>query len=277
MAKQNTILIPGDLVFKLYDTHGFQEDIIDRIAKLNKLEIDRKGFWKLLQEHKSRHKTAFKEQTSKKGIMFDRAIESLVKNGVTKTDDQPKYNYTFKDNEVHFEQLNTNLVAILNEDGEWVDFSEPCENKLYYLVTESTNFFCEEGGQIADTGTIIFNENIKLKVDSVFKIRDYVFHKGYFSIKKTYDSVYVKNNRKVLLEIDSEKRLNIMRNHTAIHLLNLAIRKVLPNSVVCQIGSSVTDKGLCLNLSVYGEKISHNAILKAQELMRYVSFMNKNK
>ncbi|XP_026498927.2 alanine--tRNA ligase, mitochondrial [Vanessa tameamea] len=267
MSKIKSTVIPGEVVFKLYDTHGFQEDIIERIAKLNNLEIDKKGFWKLLSNHKARHKTAFKEQSSSKGIMFDKAIQLLNENGIKKTNDQPKYDFKDLDDEISFDPLKSKLVAILDEDGEWLDFSEPSESKPYYIVTESTNFFCEEGGQVADDGLVDFNENVRFKVDSVFKIRDIVFHKGHFVLSKDSD-VYVKRGNTVVLEVNADRRRDIMINHTAIHLLNAAIRKVLPNSVICQTGSNVTDKGFTLNLSVYGEKLSQKVVLEAQELIR---------
>ncbi|XP_072929683.1 alanine--tRNA ligase, mitochondrial [Epargyreus clarus] len=267
MANQNSTVIPGELVFKLYDTHGFQEDIIQRIAALNHMTIDRKRFWQLLGDHKARHKTAFKEQTATKGLLFDKAVENLVNLGIKSTNDKHKYDYTINNNKLIFKPLQTKLVAILNEDAEWIDFSEPAEHKPYYLVTESTNFYCEEGGQAADSGIIKIKDNFIFKVDSVFKIRDFVFHKGHFSSNKRVDS-YVNRESEVMLVVDGDRRLNIMRNHTAVHLLNAAVRKVLAGSVICQVGSSVTDKGLSLNLSVYGEKLSEKAILEVQDLVR---------
>ncbi|XP_045776343.1 alanine--tRNA ligase, mitochondrial [Maniola jurtina] len=274
MAKLKSKIIPGELVFKLYDTHGFQEDTIQRVARLNNFEIDKKGFWKLLSDHKMRHKTAFKEQTSKKGMLFDKAIEKLHENGIKKTDDSPKYNLEQSKNQITFKPLETKLVALLNEDCEWIDFSEPSENRPYYLVTESTNFYCEEGGQISDEGLAYFSEDIGFKVESVFKIRDIIFHKGYFVMNKNNDenmsemSLYVNRGQEVTLEIDGVRRLNVMRNHSGVHLLNAAIRKVLRHSVICQVGSSVTDKGLSLSLSVYGEKLSQKVVLEAQEMIR---------
>ncbi|CAF4867173.1 unnamed protein product [Pieris macdunnoughi] len=265
MKTHNSNTIPGELVFKLYDTHGFQEDIIERIATLNNFEIDKKGFWKLLSQHKARHKTSFKEQTPTKGALFDQALQTIVKNGVNGTDDSPKYKYTI-DNKLTFPPLKTKVLAILNENAEWVDFLDPCENRPYYIVTESTNFYTEAGGQKADTGIIKFSEHVKLIVDSVFKIRNFVIHKGFFKLHS--DSRYVNNYSDVTVIIDSERRLNLMRNHSGVHLLNAGIRKVLPNSIVCQIGSSVSDAGLSLSLVVYGEKLSQKVILAAQELIR---------
>ncbi|KAJ0173469.1 hypothetical protein K1T71_010618 [Dendrolimus kikuchii] len=267
MSKQKSSLMPGELVFKLYDTHGFQEDVIQRIADLNRYTIDKEGFWKLLSKHRQRHKTSFKEQTANRGSLFNKTIDNLIKGGVKRTNDDFKYNYSVIDNRIVFENLNSKLIAILNEDCECLDFLEVCENRPYYLVTESTSFYCEEGGQISDTGIIQLNKNVMLKVDSVFKIRDFVFHKGYFQVNGE-ENIYVKCDSDVTLIIDNEKRLNLMKNHSAVHLLNAAIRKVLPNSVVCQIGSSVTDRGLSLNLSVYGEKLSQKVLLDAQDLIR---------
>lgn len=267
MSKQNTKKLPGDLVFKLYDTHGFQEDIIQRIATLNRLEIDREGFWRLLAEHKARHKTALKEQSSNKGLLFDKCIERLIENQLKSTNDQPKYDYVHKNNKITFNRLKTQIVAILNPDLEWLDFVQPTENRTFYIVTKDTNFYCEEGGQVADTGIITINKDITFNIETAFKIRDFVFHKGMFSVVPLSESA-VNNKNNVTLAINEERRLNTMKNHTAVHLLNAAIRKVLPNSVVCQIGSSVTDKGLYLNLSVYGEKLSQKVILDAQEVVR---------
>ncbi|KAL4713076.1 hypothetical protein ACJJTC_001130 [Scirpophaga incertulas] len=266
-SKNKFKTIPGELVFKLYDTYGFQEDLIERIACLNNLEIDKRGFWKFLSEHKRRHKTSFKEQASTRGLLFDQTIEKLIKMGLRSTNDQHKYDYESKGDQIRFQTLKTRLAAILNEDCEWIDCLEPCENRLYYLVTEDTNFYCEEGGQMSDSGVIRFNDKLSFNVDSVFKIRDFVFHKGSFRIDNNYEN-YINSRCDVSLVLDVEKRLNVMRNHTGVHLVNAAIRQVLPNSVVCPTGSGATSKGLYLNLSVYGEKLSQKVILDTQELIR---------
>lgn len=267
MSKQNTNTLPGDLIFKLYDTHGFQEDVIQRIATLNQLNIDRQGFWQLLAEHKARHKTALKEQSSDKGLLFDKCIERLIENRLKSTNEQPKYDYVLENNKPIFKPLKTQIVAILNSDLEWLDFLQPIEKRTYYIVTKDTNFYCEEGGQIADTGVVNINKDVTFNIETAFRIRDFVFHKGVFSVVPFCESA-VSNKDHITLAINEERRLNIMKNHTAVHLLNAAIRKTLPNSVVCQIGSSVTDKGLYLNLSVYGERLSQKVVLDAQELVR---------
>lgn len=269
MSKQDSTVIPGDLVFKLYDTHGFQEDVIDRIAELNNLTIDKHGFWKLLSKHKTRHKTSFKERGAHKGHLFDEAVKTLIKNGYNSTNDLFKYDYKAIGKNVEFKTLKTKLIAILNEECVWIDFLEACDNRPYYLVTKDTNFYCEEGGQAADEGMIYVNDNVALQVDSVFKIQGFVFHKGFFAVGGERG---VKNflncDSEVELEIDEERRLRLMRNHTGVHLLNAAVRKVLPKSVVCPVGSSVTEKGLSLNLSVYGEKLSQNVMLDVLNLIR---------
>lgn len=266
MAKQKSTEIPGELVFKLYDTHGFQENIINRIAQLNNLTIDNTGFWKLLAKHKTRHKTAAKEQDKSKGLMFEEAIKTLKKNGHNSTNDQPKYDYTYNGKDIEFKPLKTKIIGILNEDCVWIDYLEACEKRPYYIVTKDTNFYCEEGGQAADDGMIFINENVALDVRSVFKIQDFVFHKGYFSVAGSRTCIQC--DMEVELEIDEEKRLKLMQNHTGVHLLNAAVRQVLPNSAVCPTGSSVTDKGLSLNLSVYGEKLSQDVMLDVQNLIR---------
>ncbi|GBP24417.1 Alanine--tRNA ligase, mitochondrial [Eumeta japonica] len=157
ITQNKSTMMPADVIFKLYDTHGFPEHIIERIAELNNLTMDKGGFQNLLMQHKSRHKTAFKEQT-----------------------------------------------------------------------------------------------------DGVFE---------------TLDSDVMLNDL-VSLKIDSERRLKIMRNHTGIHLLNAAIRKVLSDSVVCQMGSNVSDKGMLLYLSLYGKKISHEIVMETQNLASKIITMD---
>lgn len=267
MSKEKSTIIPGQLVFKLYDTHGFQEDIIHRIADLNNMTIDKKGFVQLLSKHKTRHKTAYKEQADNKAKLFAQAIIDFKKNGHNPTNDNPKYEYEFTNGKVEFKPLKTQLVAIFNEDLTLIDILEPCENLPYYLVTQDTNFYCEEGGQSADDGMIYINDNVSLEVDSVFKIQDFVFHKGYFNLSGGSNS-YVKCGDTVELGINEERRLKLMKNHTTVHLLNAAVRKVLPGSVVCPVGSSVSDNRLSLTLTVYGEKLSQSKLMEAQNLIR---------
>ncbi|KAF9416152.1 hypothetical protein HW555_006404 [Spodoptera exigua] len=267
MAKQKSTEIPGDLVFKLYDTHGLQEDLIKRIADLNKLSIDNKGFWSLLAKHKARHKTAIKEQDNR-GQLFDEALKNLRSNGYVNTNDQPKYDYIQKEKKIEFKTLKTKIIGILNEDLDWIDFLDPCSDRPYYIVTKDTNFYCEEGGQEADRGAIYFNQNMVMEVDSVFKLQDFVFHKGHFLLTNEKKTNCVHCDMDVELEIDEERRLKLMQNHTGVHLLNAAVRRVLSKSAICPTGSSVTENGLSLNLSVYGEKLSHKVMMDVQDLIR---------
>lgn len=267
MSKLKSTTIPGELVFKLYDTHGFQEDVIQRMADLYNLKIDKQGFWQLLTKHRTRHKTAYKEQSQNKAMLFTEAIKQLQKEGYQGTNDTPKYDYSIQDGQIHFKTLKTKIIAILNEDLTWIDVLDPCENRTYYIVTRDSNFYCEEGGQLADDGMIYIRDNVALQVESVFKIQDFVFHKGFFGVGGG-DKKVVRRGHFVELEINEDRRLRLMRNHTGVHLLNAAIRKVLPNSVVCPVGSRVSENGLSLNLSVYGEKVSPEKVMDAQNLIR---------
>ncbi|KPJ16984.1 Alanyl-tRNA synthetase, mitochondrial [Papilio machaon] len=269
MSKINSATIPGEIVFKLYDTHGFPENVIERIAKLNNLDIDKKAFWKLLTEHKSKHKTAFKER-AQKGLAFDDIIDRLLKSNIKRTDDTYKYNYLYENNEVRFEPLQCDLVAIVNEDGEWIDFLDPCETSPYYLVTDRTNFFCEEGGQEADTGVIRISDDVYMKVEKVFKVRDFVFHKGHFVVNRSGGRCYVRcgAGAGARAEVCGARRLRLMQHHTATHLLHAALRRLLPRTALCQTGAAVSPAGLALTLTLYGDKLTQEVLLHAEELVR---------
>ncbi|KPI92072.1 Alanyl-tRNA synthetase, mitochondrial [Papilio xuthus] len=271
MSKMKCATIPGEIVFKLYDTHGFPEDVIQRIATLNNVDIDKRGFWNLLARHKSKHKTAFKERAQKE-LAFDNIIDRLLKSNITRTDDAYKYHYLYENNEVLFQPLQCNLVAIVNEDGEWIDFLDPCETAPYYLVTDRTNFFCEEGGQEADTGLLTISDHVYMKVEKVFKVRDFVFHKGHFVVNRSGGRCYVRcgvgAGVGVRAEVCGARRLRLMQHHTATHLLHAALRRLLPRTALCQTGAAVTPAGLALTLALYGDKLTHQVLLDAEELVR---------
>ena len=143
-------------------------------------------------------------------------------------------------------------------DGE--DFADSLtEGNKGILVTDVTPFYAEMGGQIGDTG-LIYNDSFKAKVvDTKKNMGGKIVH--FVEVL----SGEVKINDTVTLEIDNERRERIRKNHTATHLLDRALVKVL-GSHVHQAGSLVTDERLRFDFSHF-EGLSEEDILKVEDLV----------
>lgn len=211
--------LSGESAFKLYDTYGFPLDLTKDVLEENNLTVDEDKFLKLMVEQKERARNARKASDG----------ESWASNDI-KFDDVDATEF------VGYEKLsdNSEIKALISE-GESV--SEINEEEKAILVTDKTPFYAVSGGQVADTGTInsdkgiFIVENVKENPDGVYMHFGYV-KSGTFSI-----------GDKVKSEVDSKSRQSIMRNHTAAHLLQNALRKVLGTHVE-QAGQEVTSDRL---------------------------------
>lgn len=137
------------------------------------------------------------------------------------------------------------------------------------IITDKTPFYSEKGGQISDTGTLRF-DNFELKIDDVKQVGDSILH-----ILEDECNIDLMN-KEVKLEVDTEKRWDIMRNHSATHLLHEALRRVLGDHIQQQ-GSLVCDSYLRFDFNHFNkitkteieelERIVNNKILEAIEVI----------
>lgn len=261
-------MISGKMAFKLYDAFGIDEKMIKIIANINQLSVDENSFKEYLSEHKSRHKAVIlKTANVNINRVLNDNIDVLIKRGVPSTQDNHKYDYTIKNNDQYeFPKLQTKILSIITESGEIVESISSEEGGLCHVVFEKSNFYCEEGGQCGDIGKVIVSDENILEIERVSKIRNIIVHSSKFNTLSNKKSLRVGDS--VSLELDESHRLAIMQNHTSTHLLNFAIKKVLPESVTCQLSSKVSSSGLMLDLAVYGDKLSMQTIKEAQDLVR---------
>lgn len=197
-------VIPGDVVFKLYDTYGFPVDLTADIAREQQLTIDEQGFEQAMSEQRQRA-----QQASQFGMDYNQQLKSDNKTAFTGYDDiagQAK-------------------VVELFKEGKPVEQLQAGENGI--VVLSETPFYAESGGQIGDKGVLVANGPAFEVTDTQY-IGKAIAHHGV--AKAT-----VKLNDSVKAEIDSERRENIKRNHSATHLLHAALRNLL--------GEHVTQKG----------------------------------
>ncbi|HVP36888.1 MAG TPA: alanine--tRNA ligase [Terriglobales bacterium] len=204
VIKKGGKIIPGNEAFKLYDTFGFPIDLTQVMAKEKNLSVDMEGFEKELEKQRDLSREGAK--TVGKDISLSWDIKGTSK---------------FKG----YETYNTESKIIsVSEDGKG-------------LVLDESPFYAESGGQVNDIG-IIYNDEFKFEVKEVIKKGDHIIHLG--EVKKGDISKQV--DKKVFAEIDIERRKSIMRNHTATHLLQKALRETLGEHVH-QSGSLVSPDG----------------------------------
>ncbi|WP_252180557.1 alanine--tRNA ligase [Endozoicomonas sp. 4G] len=230
-------VIPGDVVFTLYDTYGFPVDLTNDIARERELAVDEEGFEKLLEAQRERARAA-----SKFGVNYS---EQLVIEGST--------DFT------GYEKLQDGgEVTALFVDGQSVDFIS--EGQQATVVLQSTPFYAESGGQVGDTGLLSF-EGGKVKVLDTQKQGDSYLHISEVSQGQ------LKVGDTVTAYVDVEVRRATELNHSATHLLHAALRKVL--------GEHVTQKGSLVDHEKLRFDFSHFEAVKSEELRAVERLVNQ--
>ena len=232
--------ISGEEVFKLYDTFGFPIDLTREILEEQHLNIDEETFNRLMKQQKERARSA-RADISGWSNSSNEMLAALPKTVFT------GYGETTTDG--------ARVLAIV-VDNEFVD--EATEGSCS-LILDKTPFYGEGGGQIGDTGTIYDN-------DTMINVTDTKKTDGVYIHICTLVNGDVKVGDTVRAEVSAMRRAAIMRNHSAAHLLQAALRQVL-GSHVEQAGSYVSD-------TVCRFDFSHFAALTPEELEKVEALVN---
>lgn len=209
-------VIPGDEVFRLYDTFGFPLDLARDIANDEGMTIDEAGFQRALDAQRKKA----------------RAMSKEVFSGAEKTHYPANIKTVFKG----YETLRLeSTVEHLFKDSKKVDTLN--EGEEGDLITSETPFYGESGGQVGDRGTIEGDGFHAEVLDTLKPRQDLIVHR--IRVKRGV----IKRGVKVSLIVDDERRRATMRNHTATHLLHKALREVLGEHVK-QSGSLVSPERL---------------------------------
>ena len=234
-------VLNGDIAFKLYDTYGFPLDLTQDILKSKNISVDTTAFNTALDEQRNRAKWAGS------GASKEEKIWHILKEKLVAT------NFVGYEND----SCDSKITAIVKDNEEVSELSDGAA----FLITSSTPFYAECGGQCGDTGIIETKNGSKFKVNDTLKFCDTITaHKGEIISGKilTTDDVYMR--------IDLEKRCKIRANHTATHLLQAALRSVLGNHIA-QRGSFLNDERLRFDFS-------HNAALSKEEIEKVEDLIN---
>ena len=212
--------LPGDIVFKLYDTYGFPVDFTADIARERDLTVDQAGFEALMAGQRKKAQAASKFGASDKSGIKTK-LESRF-SGYEFIEEEAKIVAVFKDGSV---------VESLKNGDEGA------------LILKSTPFYAESGGQVGDTGVIESDRGSFLVADTQ-KSGKAIVHIGKVQTGK------LSKGDKVTPKVDGERRAAIVLNHSATHLMHAALRSVLGDHVH-QKGSLVAPDRLRFDFSHY--------------------------
>ncbi|XP_046842185.1 alanine--tRNA ligase, cytoplasmic-like isoform X2 [Xenia sp. Carnegie-2017] len=217
---QNDKIIPGDVAWRLYDTYGFPIDLTQLMAEERSLSVDMDAYEesKIKAQAIARGKTTTDEEIITLDIHAINHLQNVLK--LPKSDDVAKYKYVSDDEgNYKFEKCSGEVKALLL-NKEFV--SEVPSGSKCGVVLDKTCFYAESGGQIYDQGYMSKNDDDEVE----FAVMDVQVHGGYILHVGALDGV-LKVGDKVNCFIDEPRRHSNMSNHTATHVLNFALRKVL--------------------------------------------------
>jgi alanyl-tRNA synthetase len=218
--------VPGDVIFKLYDTFGFPVDIVRDVVRDGNMQLDMEGFDKAMDEQRERSRSVATFAT------ISDAYKKLSAAG-------------FKVEFRGYQMLTSeSKVVLIVADG--AEISEAAAGQSIELVTAETPFYAEAGGQVGDTGKIT-HKNFEMEVvDTIKDPTGLVIHKGSIISGK------VKKGNKVTLCVDGAKRGATALNHTATHILHAVLREVLGEHVK-QAGSLVAPDRLRFDFTHFSQ------------------------
>ncbi|KAK0179803.1 hypothetical protein PV327_005520 [Microctonus hyperodae] len=270
LNNHNLKTLPGDVAFKIYDTHGLDLEAIEELAQIEGLTVDKVGFNKCLEAAQVRSRVGITRLG--KDVDTELIINYLKNNNVPKTNDSYKYNYEYDGVKYRLPLLKCKLLEVLINDNlldkEYINNKlsrERLKNSKVAILLDKTSFYSQEGGQLSDKG-IIYMNNLIFNVTEVHKIQDYVIHYGVFdtsSIKNDHADIELHTGDEVTVLVDEEYRSDLMRNHTATHLLNAALRNIFP--VVAQRGSVVKNDNLTFKFSTFGKEIRPSDLISIEK------------
>ena len=227
--------IPGDVVFKLYDTYGFPVDLTADIARERNLTVDDEGFEKAMDQQRDRARAASRFGTAQgESLKTDAETEFLGYDGT---------------------EVASKIVALF-KGGKPAKALSAGEDGA--VILSSTPFYAESGGQVGDTG-ILVDDGKLFRVDDTRKSGKANVHFG--SVEQGELTV----GDKIDAVVDADRRQDIRLNHSATHLMHAALRQVLGEHVT-QKGSLVAPDRLRFDFSHY-EGVTKEQLQEIEDLV----------
>jgi len=233
-------VIPGEAVFKLYDTYGFPKELTEEFVYEHGFTIDESGFEREMEKQRNRARTARAKSSSMQ--VQDDLLTDLEEES------------TF----IGYEQLQvtTKTVKIIGGSG-YID--QASEGDEVWIILKETPFYAESGGQVADKG-IIFTDQASATVIDVQKAPH-----GQHIHQIKVDSGTITMDQVITAEVNDNSRSDTIKNHTATHILHQALRDVL-GSHIHQAGSLVAPERLRFDFTHY-EAVRHEQLIEIERIV----------
>jgi alanyl-tRNA synthetase len=230
VTAQATKIVNGAAAFELLDTYGFPIDLTRLIATENNLAVDEAGFKIEMQQQKNRSRAATTLETEDWVTLIENTSNKFA----------------------GYENLTTNSKIIkyrkVTAKGK----------EQFQLVLDTTPFYAESGGQVGDTGVLLFG-NETIQVTNTKKENDLIIHFA--------EKLPVEISGEVVAKVDADRRNEITVHHSVTHLMHAALRKVL--------GTQVAQKGSLVNEEHLRFDFSHFAKVTAEEIAAVEKLVNE--
>jgi alanyl-tRNA synthetase len=230
-------VLPGELIFQLYDTFGFPTDLTNDVARERGYSLDLEAYEKCMQQQRARARSA-----SQFAVDY---TESIRLEGSTNFS-----GYQCLDD--------CGTIMGLYAEGKQVETAG--EGMEIALILDNTPFYAESGGQVGDTG-YLSTETAKIEIIDCQKSGDHNLHLGRVTKGE------IKAGEQVSAQVDANVRNAIALNHSATHLAHEALRQVLGEHVV-QKGSLVDSEKLRFDFS-------HNQAVSAEQIRQVEQLVNR--
>ncbi len=237
-------VLPGDVVFKLYDTYGFPKDLTEIISKEEGLTIDSEGFDRLMNEQREKARASWRGTGEEKVADI---YKSLLKEGI-KTEFLG-----------YAEESAEGKVLAMLKEGKRIKTANKGER--VEIIADRTPFYGESGGQVGDIGMAVA-AGIEVEIEDAKRpLAEIIVHHGIIKEGTLCEG------QTLTFAIDSERRQDVKCNHTATHLLHKSLRAVL--------GEHVKQSGSLVEPTRFRFDFSHFEAMKDNELREVEELVNE--
>ena len=244
---QKALTIRGETVFRLYDTYGFPLDVTKEIATEHGSNVDIEGFEREMEKQRERARTA--QAVNEKVSITENVIHKLAK-------DLPETAFVGGDCRKLKHRSEVLMLTQQGKEKQTLVAGEEGE-----IVLSQTPFYGEMGGQVGDSGEIVGTKGRFAVSDTIRFENNVIVHRG------KMDKGTISKSEAVTARVDQARRLDIARNHTATHLLQATLRRVL--------GEHVRQSGSLVSPDYLRFDFSHPKALTAEELSKIQRQVNE--